>query len=97
MGVEPKREEENAVEDRPVSRGWAVPNGLKGWQSWLPALLIVVAVAALWEWVVAANDIPHWKLPAPSSIGVELWASRGMLLGHTWVTMEEVLIGLALA
>ena len=70
---------------------------LKGWQNWLPALLIVVAMVALWEWVVAANDIPHWKLPAPSSIGVELWTSRGMLLGHTWVTMEEVLIGLAVA
>ena len=101
MGVAEEREEEkteeNTIEDRPVSRVWAVPNGLKGWQSWLPAMLIVVAIAGLWEWVVAANDIPHWKLPAPSSIGVELWASRGMLLGHTWVTMEEVLIGLALA
>ena len=75
----------------------AVLGGLKGWQGWLPAMVIVVAVVALWEWVVAANDIPHWKLPAPSSIGNELWTSRVMLLDHTWVTVEEVLIGLAVA
>jgi len=75
----------------------AVLGGLKRWQGWLPATVIVVAVVALWEWVVAANDIPHWKLPAPSSIGSELWTSRVMLLDHTWVTVEEVLIGLAVA
>ena len=47
--------------------------------------------------MVATNDIPAWKLPAPSAIGMELWVSRGLLLGHTWVTVEEVLIGFAVA
>ena len=64
---------------------------------WLPSGLIIIGVIGLWEWVVATNEIPAWKLPAPSGIGMELWASRGLLLGHTWVTLEEVLIGFAVA
>ena len=64
---------------------------------WFPAALIIVGAVGAWEGIVALNDIPHWKLPAPSDIGVELWDSRGLLLGHTWVTLEEVLVGLAIA
>ena len=97
MRVERRRGDGNDKGDCPVSVGLAFLGRLKGWQGWLPALVIVVAIVALWEWVVASNDIPHWKLPAPSSIGGELWASRMMLLEHTWVTLGEVLIGLAVA
>ena len=64
---------------------------------WFPALVIIVGLVGLWEWVVVSNDIPHWKLPSPHSIGEELWSSRALLLRHTWVTLEEVLIGFAIA
>ncbi len=64
---------------------------------WLPALIIVSGLIGLWEWVVAANDIPHWKLPSPHSIAEELWTSRSLLLRHTWVTLKEVLIGFSIA
>ena len=64
---------------------------------WLPAMIIVAGLIGLWEWVVAANDIPHWKLPSPHSIAEELWSSRSLLLRHTWVTLEEVLIGFSIA
>ncbi len=64
---------------------------------WIPAVIIVAGLIGLWEWVVAANDIPHWKLPSPHSIGEELWTSRGLFLRHTWVTLEEVLIGFSIA
>ena len=64
---------------------------------WLAAALIVGAIAALWEGVVAWNDIPAWKLPAPSAIASELWTERALLARHTGATMEEVLIGFALA
>ena len=83
----------------------AIPRGWFRWgvgramdiKLWLPAGLIIVGIIGLWEWVVASNDIPAWKLPAPSAIGNELWTSRELLLGHTWVTVKEVLIGFALA
>ena len=64
---------------------------------WLPAIIIVAGLIGLWEWTVAANDIPHWKLPSPHSIAEELWSSRSLLLHHTWVTLEEVLIGFSIA
>ena len=64
---------------------------------WLPAALIVGGIIGLWEAVVAFNDIPAWKLPAPSAIAEELWTERALLAGHTWVTIKEVLIGFAAA
>lgn len=64
---------------------------------WLPAIIIAAGLIGLWEWAVAANDIPHWKLPSPHSIAEELWISRSLLLRHTWVTLEEVLIGFSIA
>jgi len=64
---------------------------------WLPAALILAGLIGLWEWVVASNDIPHWKLPSPHSIAAELWSSRSLLWRHTWVTLEEVVIGFAIA
>ena len=64
---------------------------------WFPAVLILLGLVGLWQLVVSLNDIPHWKLPAPSAIGEELWGSRVLLLGHTWVTLKEVLLGFAIA
>ena len=64
---------------------------------WFGAGLIIAAIGALWEGVVAWNDIPAWKLPAPSAIAAELWTERGLLARHTGATLEEVLIGFALA
>lgn len=64
---------------------------------WFPAVVIMCSLIGLWELVVATNDIPHWKLPSPHSIAKELWLSRSLLLRHTWVTLEEVLIGFSIA
>ena len=64
---------------------------------WFPVVVIVIAAIGLLEAIVVLNDIPHWKLPAPSSVGEELWTSRGLLLNHAGVTLEEVLIGFTIA
>ena len=79
------------------SVGPIVRNLLRLLMRWLPAALIAAGLVAVWEWAVAANDIPHWKLPSPHSIGEELWSSRTLLLRHTWVTLQEVLLGFAIA
>ena len=79
------------------SVGPIVRNLLRLLVRWLPAALIAAGLVAVWEWAVAANDIPHWKLPSPHSIGEELWSSRTLLLRHTWVTLQEVLLGFAIA
>jgi ABC-type nitrate/sulfonate/bicarbonate transport system permease component len=67
---------------------------LVGWL--LPIALLGLAVAG-WELVVRISDTPRWFLPKPSDIGREMVASRALLWGHTWTTLQEVMIGLSLA
>ena len=62
-------------------------------RAWAAPVMILVSLVALWEIGVRVWDIPKWQLPAPSEIGRELAASRGLLLGHTLVTLEEIVIG----
>jgi putative hydroxymethylpyrimidine transport system permease protein len=59
--------------------------------------LIGLTLIALWEGLVFAFDIPQWKLPAPSDIGVELLHSKNLLIFHTWVTLQEIIIGFSVA
>lgn len=57
-------------------------------------ILLVVAIVA-WELVVRIFEIPKYVLPAPTEIVSALIAGfrSGVLLTHTWVTLQEVLIG----
>ena len=64
---------------------------------WAPVAVIAIAAVGIWEAVVALEDIPNWKLPAPSAIADALWGDRGDLARHTWVTLKEVLIGFGIA
>ena len=64
---------------------------------WLWPLTILLASLGAWQGAVELLDIPHWKLPAPWAIATELVESRGLLLKHTWVTLQEVLIGFGVA
>ena len=100
MAITVQNNREGGPTQAAVSSQGAAPSGraiLELLTRWIPAALIVVAAIGAWEGIVAINDIPHWKLPAPSAIGVELWDSGGLLLRHTWVTLQEVLIGFAIA
>ena len=79
------------------SPAFVIRASLQPFIQWLPATLIIAGAVGVWEGIVAFNDIPHWKLPAPSAIGEELWDARGLLLRHTWVTLQEVLVGFSIA
>ena len=61
-----------------------------------PLQLLATGVA-IWEWRVRAEDTPSWFLPSPSLIGRTLLDDRGLLADHAWVTLQEVLIGFAIA
>jgi putative hydroxymethylpyrimidine transport system permease protein len=65
--------------------------------SWLPAALIVLGLLGVWEGYVRLCAVPKWLLPAPSVIAVTLVASWELLLGHTLVTLLEVVVGFGLA
>lgn len=62
----------------------------------LPALVIVLLIAG-WEIGVRIEGTPRWFLPKPSDVGRELVDSHALLWRHTVTTLQEMLVGLALA
>jgi putative hydroxymethylpyrimidine transport system permease protein len=69
----------------------------------LAPLALVVAglaaweLAARWELIADALHIEPFLIPAPSDIAEALWADREMLAEDGWVTLQEVVVGFALA
>lgn len=68
----------------------------------LPPMLLVGLVAA---WQVAAStgaianalSLEDFLVPAPSEIASSLWDSRSLLAENGWVTLREILLGIAIA
>ena len=60
-------------------------------------ILILLAVLGFWEVYVHIKDIPVFILPPPSRIIVTLYLEQGQLVKHSWVTLQEMLLGFALA
>ncbi|MDE1513540.1 MULTISPECIES: ABC transporter permease [Vibrio] len=64
-----------------------------------PILRLVITTAVilgLWQLVVMAFNIPSFILPAPLDVLQRLLARYPVLLAHTWVTAQEILLGLGL-
>jgi NitT/TauT family transport system permease protein/putative hydroxymethylpyrimidine transport system permease protein len=72
-------------------------------QTWLLPLAVVLALLGAWElaarWDVLADalGIEPFLVPAPSDIAESLWEDRSLLAENAWVTLQEVVAGLALA
>ena len=67
-----------------------------------PALLVVVALAAWqlaarWQLIADALSLQSYLVPAPSDIASSLWSDRSLLATNGWVTLREVVGGLAIA
>ncbi len=71
--------------------------GTRGWRTWAQATAVAVLVIGGWQALVTVYSVPAWKLPAPWAIAQELADSRSLYLRHTWVTLQEVLLGFAVA
>ncbi len=61
-------------------------------------LLSAVAAVLLWWALVLLFDLPPFILPTPLQVALRGWDAikDGTLLYHTWITLQEVLSGLAL-
>ena len=66
----------------------------------LPLLLIAALIGA-WQ-IAAANgaiadalSLEPFLVPSPAEVGSALWENRGLLWDNTWVTLREILLGLA--
>jgi ABC-type nitrate/sulfonate/bicarbonate transport system permease component len=65
-------------------------------QDYLPPLGLLLALFALWELVAWRLNLSY-ILPAPSAIFLRMGSDWPLLLRHALVTLEEVLLGLAIA
>jgi len=54
-------------------------------------------MAARWDWISNALNVEDFLIPAPSDIAISLWEDRSLLLSDGWVTLQEVLLGFAIA
>jgi putative hydroxymethylpyrimidine transport system permease protein len=61
-----------------------------------PALLLVLFVL-FWEIMVRELEVPHYILPAPTRILNTLAVQQFILLHHTFVTLQEIMVGFMLA
>jgi len=84
----------DAVARERLPRRWWNPRSLVGWL--VPIALLALTIGG-WEAYVRIDDTPAWFLPSPSAIARETIDSRELLWEHTWTTLQEVLIGYAIA
>jgi putative hydroxymethylpyrimidine transport system permease protein len=64
-------------------------------------LLVIAALIGLWQIaastgaIAEALNLEPFLVPSPAEVGDALWSNREVLWENTWVTLREILIGLA--
>lgn len=61
------------------------------------AVLVVVALLALWQAYTEVSGVDAFVLPPPSAVASSLWTDRVLLWDNFLVTAAEMLLGLACA
>jgi NitT/TauT family transport system permease protein len=62
----------------------------------LPAVVFVALIAAWWAAVEIA-EVPSYLLPPPQDVLPRLVSDRESFAAHSWVTIQEILLGFALS
>jgi putative hydroxymethylpyrimidine transport system permease protein len=64
-------------------------------------LCLIAGLVGVWQ-IVAANgaiaealSVEPFLVPSPAEVGDALWNNRALLWENTWVTLKEILLGLA--
>jgi ABC-type nitrate/sulfonate/bicarbonate transport system permease component len=71
---------------------------VKAWLvKWAPPVVVLALLVAAWEILARAGSVEDYLLPAPSDVVRALVEDRDLLLPDAWVTLQEVLLGFALA
>jgi NitT/TauT family transport system permease protein len=60
---------------------------------WVPALLVIVAIIALWQGLIVWLDVQQFLLPKPSSIASTFWTDKSELWHAGWYTFQEAVGG----
>jgi len=64
---------------------------LSGYRLWL----VLAAFIAVWQLTLWLTGVPGFMLPSPLSVMESLWGHQSLLLEHAFVTLQEILLGLA--
>lgn len=69
----------------------------RGWTDYVLPYAVFASLLLVWELLCDTGRVPRFLLPSPVQIAQVTWEWRAMLIGHTWVTFYEVLLGFAMA
>ena len=62
-----------------------------------PPVLLIAAALLLWQWVAGRPGVSDVTLASPTEVARSLSENADLLADNAWVTLGEVLLGLALA
>jgi ABC-type nitrate/sulfonate/bicarbonate transport system permease component len=68
---------------------------------WILPVLVIAALIGLWQIaastgaIAEALNLEPFLVPSPAEVGDALWNNRSVLWENAWVTLREILIGLA--
>jgi NitT/TauT family transport system permease protein len=79
---------------RPASIGHRLWRAVK---SALPPIVFAAVVLSLWQLYATVGNVSSATLPKPTEVAKALVEDRSLLLENAWVTIEEILLGFALA
>ncbi|PMH37138.1 ABC transporter permease [Vibrio sp. 10N.286.49.B3] len=72
-------------------------SGLKqGMQSLFRILVSAAIILGLWQTIVVIFELPPFILPTPGAVLNKLILRHDVLLAHSWVTGQEIILGLLL-
>lgn len=66
---------------------------MTGWRAGIAATSLVLV---LWQTVISTTGVASFILPPPVLVAQTIWENRALLTEHAFITMAEVIIGLAL-
>jgi ABC-type nitrate/sulfonate/bicarbonate transport system permease component len=72
-------------------------------KTWLPPLLVVLALVGLWQLAAASGfmadalGLEEFLVPSPSEIADVLWQDRDLILDNAGTTLVEIVAGFGLA
>src|SRR5690606_30473156 len=72
---------------------WLLETG----RSLLRAVVALVVIVGLWKLITFVFNVPAFIVPPPERVFEAMSRNFSSLLGHTWVTLTEVLLGFLIA
>lgn len=60
-------------------------------------VLFIVAVLAIWEWLVWVYQLPDFRMASPSDLLPKFWQFRDLFLVKSWETLWRTVAGLGIA